>query len=170
MKKLITILSAVVLSMQLFTTNIFAAQYFEPKPVTVKSELLEKTVAYDKATEKSVLRGEFFAGADVVITDEGNGNIGALATAYLEVPVDEVYISVYLDRYDEKKEKWDQVSYYDAEFYKEDYPDGLNFPSVNITFTNQKKGYYYRLRSAFSAVKDNQFEGFSPVTDGIWID
>ena len=76
---------------------------------------------------------------------------------------------MYLDRYDEEDGAWYQVTYYDAEFYAKDYPDGLNYPSVNITFKNQKKGYY-RIRGAFSAVKDNKFEGFSPVTDGIWIE
>lgn len=95
--------------------------------------------------------------------------MGGVGTAYLAVPVEEVYITLYLDRYDEEDGAWYQVTYYDAEFYAKDYPDGLNYPSVNITFKNQKKGYY-RIRGAFSAVKDNKFEGFSPVTDGIWIE
>lgn len=172
MKKFITLILMFTLSIQLFIINTFANErcFNLPKPVSVDSVLLDKNEKYSKVTERALLRGEFFAGADLIITDEGNGNVGALAIAYLEVPAEEVYISIYLDRYDEEKDLWRQVAYYDAEFYAKDYPDGLNDPSVNITFTNQKKGYYYRLRGAFSAVKDNQFEGFSPVTSGIWID
>ena len=172
MKKITTLIIVLVLSMQLLIVNVFAGvnQIYEPKPVSTKSNLLDKNQSYDKVTEKSALRGNFFMGADLVITDEGNGNVGALATAYLEVPVEEVYIRVYLDQYNEDNDTWYQVAYYDAEFYEKDYPDGINYPSVNITFQKVKRGYYYRLRSAFSAVKDNQFEGFSPVTSGIWIE
>ena len=33
-----------------------------------------------------------------MISDEGDGNIGAFAVAYMDHSVDEVYISIYLDR------------------------------------------------------------------------
>ena len=172
MKKIIVSLGLIVISMQLMMLNVFAVSdtYKKPKPVTIKSNLLEKTIQKSKALEQATARGDFFIGADIVISNEGNGNIGGLAIAYLDVGVEEVYISVYLDQYDEKADIWRQVAYYDAEYYAEDYPDGLNSPSLNVTFKNQKKGHYYRLRGAFSAVKDNKFEGFSPVTDGIWIE
>lgn len=172
MKRKLSVFLTIVLCFQMMILNVFAAQriFKEPKPVTVESKLLDKTVKSDKTSEFAKSRGKFFMGADLAISNEGKGNVGAVGIAYLAVPADEVYISIYLDRYDEEKDLWRQVAYYDAEFYAKDYPDGLNDPSVNITFTNQKKGYYYRLRGAFSAVKDNQFEGFSPVTSGIWID
>lgn len=172
MKKKLILFMTTFLCFQMIALNVFGAQNRsgKPKPVTVKSELLEKTVESNKTSERAIIRGDFFMGADLAISNEGNGDIGAVAIAYLAVPVEEVYISVYLDQYDEKTDNWRQISYYDAEFYAKDYPDGLTDPSVNLTFKKQKKGYYYRLRGAFSAVKDSQFEGFSPVTDGIWIE
>ena len=60
--------------------------------------------------------------------------------------------------------------YYDAEYYADDYPDGLSEATLNITFLNQERECYYRLRGVFSAVYDNDYEGFSPTTSGIWID
>ena len=84
--------------------------------------------------------------------------------------VDEKYITVYLDRWDEDTDKWRQVDYYDAEYYADDYPDGLSEATLNITFLNQERECYYRLRGVFSAVYDNDYEGFSPTTAGIWID
>ena len=108
--------------------------------------------------------------ADLAISDEGNGDIGAVAIGFLAIPVDEAYITVYLDRWDETSERWRQVTYYDAEYYAKDYPEGLDTPTVNITFKGQEKGYYYRLRGVFSAVYNDKFEGFSPVTAGIFID
>ena len=48
-------------------------------------------------------RGRFFDSADVAISDEGNGDIGVSAHAYLRKPVKEMYISLYLDRYNQEK-------------------------------------------------------------------
>lgn len=45
----------------------------------------------------------FFDSADVAISDEGNGDIGVSAHAYLRKPVKEMYISLYLDRYNQEK-------------------------------------------------------------------
>ena len=119
MKKIIVSLGLIVISMQLMMLNVFAVSdtYKKPKPVTIKSNLLEKTIQKSKASEQATARGDFFIGADIVISNEGNGNIGGLAIAYLDVGVEEVYISVYLDQYDEKADIWRQVAYYDAEYY-----------------------------------------------------
>ena len=71
--------------------------------------------------------------------NNGGGDIGVFAKAYMSVPVDEVYITIYLDRWDEGTERWRQVSYYDAEFYAKDYPNGLSEPDVDIIFKNQER-------------------------------
>lgn len=89
---------------------------------------------------------------------------------YTNVPVDEAYITLYLDRWDAEEGRWNQVNFYEAEFYSKDYPDGLITPTVDISFINNPKGYYYRLRGVFGVMLNNEFEGFSPVTDGILIE
>ena len=122
-------------------------------------------------TEKNVARrGDFFLSADVTIRNEGNGNIGAAAHAYLNKPATELYVSLYLDRYDESLKKWKQVDYVDFVYTLEEYPDGIEDPAIDVTFTNQKRGYYYRIRGAFTAGDEEKVEGFGPTTDGIWID
>ena len=108
--------------------------------------------------------------ADVTIRNEGNGNIGAAAHAYLNKPATELYVSLYLDRYDESLKKWKQVDYVDFVYTLEEYPDGIEDPAIDVTFTNQKRGYYYRIRGAFTAGDEEKVEGFGPVTEGIWID
>ena len=89
MKKIIVSLGLIVISMQLMMLNVFAVSdtYKKPKPVTIKSNLLEKTIQKSKASEQATARGDFFIGADIVISNEGNGNIGGLAIAYLDVGV-----------------------------------------------------------------------------------
>ena len=169
-RQIVIFLSVNILAM----TNIYlpslAAETYVADNIDEPSELLPKNVKSNKVSEKSVRRGEFFAQADLMITDEGDGNVGAFAVAYMDHAVDEVYITIYLDRWNDEEERWQMVTYYDAEFYAEDYPEGLTDPTVDITFLNQERGHYYRLRSAFSAVYDNDYEGFSPTTSGIWIE
>ena len=44
-----------------------------------------------------------------------------------------------MDRYDESLKKWKQVDYRDFEFTLEEYPEGIDDPSITVTFENQKK-------------------------------
>lgn len=65
---------------------------------------MRKNVKYNTETVYSVARrGTFFDSASVTIRDEGNGDIGVSAHANLRQPAEELYVSLYLDRYDEKK-------------------------------------------------------------------
>ena len=173
MKKIMRLAICILMAINVFTATAFAAT---PSPlsytsVDLESNLCDKSVSYSQGTARSYARGgRFFVSADVTIKDEGNGNIGASAYAYLAKPVTEMYISLYLDRYDESLKKWKQVDYVDFEYTLEEYPDGIDDQIVNVTFTNQKKGYYYRIRGAFSAGDEEKYEGFGPTTDGIWIE
>lgn len=166
-----TFLAAMVVSTML-VINVYAEPYGADITTSVDEEsvLLPKEVKSNSATERSTNRGDFFVQADLVITDQGDGNIGAMAKAYMAHAVDEIYITIYLDRWNEEEERWQMVTYYDAEFYAEDYPEGLTDPTVDITFLDQERDNYYRLRGVFSAVYEYDYEGFSPTTAGIWID
>lgn len=172
MKKIINVVVLTIMLTILASFNVFAISY-NPNDYTSVNEvsnLLKPGIKQSKASESSKTRGDFFMRSDLIIKDDGDGNIGALAVAYTNVPVDEAYITVYLDRWDANAEKWRQMNSYEAEFYAKDYPDGITTPTVDVTFTNNEKGYYYRLRSVFAVVYNNEFEGFSPVTDGILIE
>ena len=173
MKKFWKKIAVFLLANILMTFNVYASynpEVHHPDSIEEPSILLPKEVKSDKATEKAVRRGDFFAEAQLIITDEGDGNIGAFAVAYMDHAVEEVYITIYLDRWNEDEDRWEMVAFYDAEFYAEDYPEGLTDPTVDITFLDQERDNYYRLRGAFSASDGYDYEGFSPTTAGIWID
>lgn len=172
MKKIVNITVLSVIMVFLIALNAFAMPYNPNDYTSVNevSDFLSPVIRQSKVTEYPKARGDFFARADLTIIDNGDGDIGALAVALTRYPVDEAYITVYLDRWDATAERWRQVNSYEAEFYAKDYPDGLSMPSVDISFTNNQKGYYYRLRAVFGVVYNNEFEGFSPVTDGILIE
>ena len=165
----IGVLAAVNVCMTTAFAAVPAASYYTS--VDQESVLCAKGVKFSTGTEKNVARrGDFLLSADVTIRNEGNGNIGAAAHAYLNKPATELYVSLYLDRYDESLKKWKQVDYVDFVYTLEEYPDGIEDPAIDVTFTNQKRGYYYRIRGAFTAGDEEKVEGFGPTTDGIWID
>ena len=152
-KGIVLFISSMVISI-VMAINIYAVS-FNPNEYTsvdLESRLLAPTVKQSMVSETAKLRGDFFMKADLIIKDNGNGDIGAFAKAFMAVPVDEVYITVYLDRWDADTERWRQD------------------PSIDVTFKNQDKGYYYRIRGVLAAVLGGKFEGFSPVTAGILIE
>lgn len=81
------------------------------------SELLPPSIKESIAKERNVKRGVFFSAADLKIFNK-DGRIGVTAHSYMNVPVDEVYMTIYLDRLikDGEREYWSQVDYYDFEF------------------------------------------------------
>ena len=172
MKRLIYTSIATMMILITISLNVFAMPY-NPNDYTSVNEvsaLLPSGVKQSKVSKGTVTRGNFFMGADLVVKNNGDGTVGALAIAYTSTPVDEAYISVYLDQWDEKTERWRQVDYYEAEFYSKDYPEGLETPTIDISFINQPRGYYYRLRGVFGVVYNGAFEAFSPTTDGVLLD
>jgi hypothetical protein len=172
MKRIIRLLMISMLVTVFASSTVFGMPYNPSKYTSVNevSALLPPNVKQSRATESTKTRGEFFMSADLVVKNNGNGTIGALAIAFTSVPVDEAYISIYLDQWDEKTERWRQVDYYEAEFYSKDYPEGLETPTIDISFINQPRGYYYRLRGVFGVVYNGAFEAFSPTTDGVLLD
>ena len=97
MKKVIRLVMSCLVLINVFMTTAFAAV---PSPevytsIEQKSNLCDKSVSYSIGKEQSYARrGRFFDSADVAISDEGNGDIGVSAHAYLRKPVKEMYISL----------------------------------------------------------------------------
>lgn len=158
---------AIFITLNTFAMPLNPSDYTSVNEVSV---LLEQGVRQSKVTERAKARGDFFYSADLVIKNNGKGEVGVLAIAFTRFPVDEAYITVYLDRLDESTGRWRQVNSYEEEFLAADYPDGLSTPTVDISFVNNETGYYYRLRSVFAVIYQGKMEAFSPTTDGILID
>lgn len=132
------------------------------------SELLPPSEKLSMDLVTKTPRGVFFSAAELKILNE-DGEIGVLGTAFMSTEVDEIYMTIYLDRWEDDNH-WEQVDSFEFEFYAEDYPDGLTSELVAFTLTGYPKRHYYRLRGSYAAVKDGVIEGFSPATDGIMIE
>lgn len=167
-KKYMSILLGVLLSMMIFNISAYA----QPRIITdinTESERLPSTIKESRDYVKAVLRGVFFSAADLKIFNS-NGEIGVSAHAFMSDPIDELYMTIYVDCWSEKENRWTQVTYYDFEFYAKDYPNGLTSETVEFIIDNQPKGKHYRLRGSYMAIKDGAMEGFGPVTDGVLIE
>ena len=165
-------LSSLVLLLLIFSMNITPVYAAVAVPVTytspnTDSNILSSSITEDIDIVQKTPRGVFFSAADLKIINE-DGEIGVVGNAYMSTEIDELYMTIYLDRWIDD-DHWEQVDYFDFEFYAEDYPDGLTHELVAFTLTGYPKGYYYRLRGTYAAVKDGVIEGFAPVTDGILI-
>ena len=135
--------------------------------VEVESRLLDTSREESIDLVKKEPRGVFFSAADLKISNE-DGEIGVVGHAFMSTEIDELYMTIYLDRWVDD-DHWEQVDYFEFEFYAEDYPDGLTSELVAFTLTSYPTGHYYRLRGSYAAVKDGVIEGFGPTTDGILI-
>lgn len=172
MKRIVYTSIASLMMAIMITMNVFAKP-FNPNDYTSVNDysaLLPPGANQSKVTKSLKTRGNFFMRADLIVMNNGHGKVGALAVAYTAVPVDVAYITIYLDRWIEEEERWAQVNYYDAEFYKEDYPNGLTAPTVDISFKDQPKGNYYRLRGVFGVFSGSEYESITAMTDGILLD
>ena len=136
MKKMLCSLMTVIITVSLMANNVYAMSHNPDDYTSVEmySELLPPSAHVSQHMNLHSLEVIFFLMQIWFIIDNSNGDIGAFAKAYMSIPVDEIYITLYLDRWDADADRWRQVAYYDAEFYAKDYPDGLTDPTLNITF------------------------------------
>ena len=93
MRRLFKVLISTILVMNMVVMTAMAAPYNPDKftSVNIESELLAPQIRSSRVTELPKPRGVFFSAADLIISDEGNGDVGVFAKAYMEVPVDEAY-------------------------------------------------------------------------------
>ncbi len=169
MKKAIKLLSMVCAFATLTVTPTFANSNLTEQYTSIDADSVLLPAQVDESIDmvQKTPRGVFFSAADLKIENE-NGEIGVVGHAYMSTEIDELYMTIYLDRQVGENE-WEQVDSFDFEFYAEDYPDGLTFELVAFTLTGYPTGHYYRLRGSYAAVKDGVMEGFGPVTDGVLI-
>ena len=110
----------------LFSGTVLArdiAKYNEAKNTYVDSGLLPKT------------------------EQEGKGVIKIWAETNMYKPVDWACLTVYLEQWDEEERSWEIVGEYEREFLPEDEEDGeLTSAVLDLAFTGQPMGYYYRAR------------------------
>ena len=83
--------------------------------------------------------------------------------------VDWAALTIYLEKWDDKNEKWSTVEIFEREFTPADKEDGeLNSVELSISVGTQPDGHYYRIRCIHELEYDNGwYEAKSTKTDGV---
>lgn len=170
MKKLIRsivvgLLAALIITMPVFADTIEGArQDFENYQ---GDEVILR--AGDSSTVRILdARGNWIADGILQITNFGNGNIGVLMTTECHIPVDEIIMTVAVDQLNEVIDDWQQVEFYDFDFFPE---DGKPLTDATLSFevTGQEPDKWYRLRGLHMVFYGDESEGYSTRTAGIMI-
>lgn len=114
-------------------------------------------------TKNDLTRGEYLMDGSCTISKAGIGKIYIYGQTTAHETVDKVEVVVYIDKYNEKTDKWDRVDVISKES-KDNY-----YVSLGKRMTVDR-GAYYRLQSEHFVFKGKNFEETACFTDGIWID
>lgn len=131
---------------------------------------LKKVVSNDSISKvRGSARGRVLSSVELELADEGNGVIGVYANTLCHTAVKEIYMTIYLDVWDENIEDWVMVDRYEYNWKASDDPDkDLSAVSVSFSLEGLPRGRMYSLRGAHAAKNfNNVSEVMSSATDGI---
>lgn len=117
-------------------------------------------------------RGRVISSAGLEISTDGDGILGIYADTLCHGPVEQIYMVIYLDVWDEATQDWKYVNDYEFDWKSADNP-GIDLTSVSVSFDVEKlqRGRTYSLRGYFVARDfDSVMEAMSIDTVGLELD
>ncbi len=165
MKKIARVFSIVMILSILFSVTALAEDDIVWKESTLLPQNVYNSIGYGHAE-----RGNYLSSALIGITNEGYGSIGILGNTLCHVPVKKIRMAIYLDCWDENKEEWFQVDYFNFTYEDKEEKKDLTSATESFSVIGLPAGFYYRLRGficvwPFSGGSEMQ----GPVTEGILI-
>lgn len=118
---------------------------------------------------RGVTRGRVLSSVELQLSDEGNGVIGVYAATLCHTAVKEIYMTMYLDVWDDTQQDWVMVDNYEYRWKASDNPDkDLTDVSVSFLLEGLPRGRTYSLRGAHAAKNfSNVMEVMASETSGI---
>lgn len=165
MKILITV--TLLFSMPL-TVNAKSVEWLGQANV-VDSQLQDIESSDSLSKVRGVARGRVLSSVELELSDEGNGVMGVYAATLCHTAVKEIYMTMYLDVWDENLQDWVMVDNYEYRWKASDNPDrDLTDVSVSFSLEGLVRGRTYSLRGAHAAKNfDNVMEVMASETSGI---
>ena len=114
-------------------------------------------------------RGEFLSNGILEITNQENGSIYICVDTFAHVNVDQIRHTVFLDQWDEGRQDWVQVDYWEFERTKEEEGGELSMMTDTITIKNVATNRYYRARGLHMVEIGDEIEGCATETHGVLI-
>lgn len=114
-------------------------------------------------------RGRILSSVGLQLSDEGNGVIGVYAETLCHKGVEEIYMVIYLDIWDERIQDWITINDYEYIWKSSEYPDkDLTDVSVSFLVEDLSRGRTYSLRASHLVTGfDSSSEMMFSETDGI---
>ena len=126
----------------------------------------------DVSRVKGVARGRLISSAELQISDDGNGVLGVYAETLCHIPVEKIYMIIFLEVWDEENQDWKYLSDYEYTWNSADFPNRpLTDVSVSFDIHGLRRGKTYSLRAYHSVDGfDSTYETMSTETSGIVLD
>ena len=114
-------------------------------------------------------RGEYLAEGMVEIINIGEGNIYVSIETYAYRNVDKIFHSAFVDCWNESRNDWVQVGYWDFETTREENGGSLSRLISEFTLTGYETGLYYRVRGLHGVELNDEIEACATRTHGVLI-
>ena len=118
---------------------------------------------------QSQIRGEYISTGILEIKNQKNGNIYISVDTLAHLNVDRIRHTVFLDRWNEKTEAWDQIDSWTFEKTKEEEGGELSMMTDSFTITGLPVNRYYRARGLHMVEIGDEIEGCATETHGVLI-
>ena len=159
-KKIMATLSLILSVCFLFCGTINAE---ETSLKQVDGSYLTNQDSSESTRENVNTRGEHLMDGSCTISKAGIGKIYVYGQTTANHTVDKVSVTVYVDKYNAKTDKWDILEIWDKESKDTYYVSTAK--RINV-----ERGTYYRVRSEHVVYVGDEFEETICFTDGIMID
>lgn len=114
-------------------------------------------------------KGEYLSSGMLEILNQSNGSIYICVDTFAHVNVDRIRHTVFLDQWDDRRQDWVQVDYWEFERTKEEEGGELSMMTDTITIKNVATNRYYRARGLHMVEIGDEIEGCATETDGVLI-
>lgn len=133
------------------------------------TKIIKVLTSDDVSRVRGITKGRLLSLAELQISNDKDGIIGVYAETLCHTPVEKIYMTIYLDVWDEPTQDWIMINTYSYEWSATDYPnEDLTDVSVSFDITGLKKGRKYSLRGMHAAKGfDMNSEVMQTETDGI---
>lgn len=113
-------------------------------------------------------RGEILSAGSVEISNNEDGTIYISVDTTAHRNVDRIFHTVFLDQWDDSRQDWKQVDYFEFEATK-DANNNLHALLNSFTVSGYPANKYYRVRGLHAVELGDDIEGCATETDGVLI-
>ncbi len=125
----------------------------------------EETTSQDVVVRNA--RGEIISTGVTEITNMQNGELRVRIRTYAHNQVDRIHHAAAVDQWNEDRQDWVQVGFWEFDKTKEEANNNLTSFSTSFTLTGYEVNKYYRVRGIHVVELGDEMEGCASETNGV---